>query len=57
MHFSKAVTIFFYTGKSGLVAQRLAASLSSVGIPANFVHAADWIHGDLGKGICSQHQL
>ncbi|XP_065899706.1 bifunctional ribokinase/ribose-5-phosphate isomerase A-like [Dysidea avara] len=36
-------------GKSGVVAQRLAASLSSVGVAASFVHGAEWGHGDLGR--------
>ena len=36
-------------GKSGLVGARLAASLSSTGTRAEFVHASDWLHGDLGK--------
>lgn len=36
-------------GKSALVAHRMAASLSSVSLPVEFVHAAEWIHGDLGK--------
>ena len=36
-------------GKSGRVADRLAASLSSVGIPTEFVHASEWTHGDLGE--------
>ena len=45
--------LFFYTGKSGVVAQRLAASLSSVGVAAGFVHGAEWGHGDLGGcGVC-----
>jgi D-arabinose 5-phosphate isomerase GutQ len=35
-------------GKSGVVAQRLAASLTSTGTAAHFVHAAEWSHGDLG---------
>lgn len=33
-----------------MVASRFAGSLSSVGIPAHFVHAAEWLHGDLGDG-------
>ena len=41
------------TGKSGHVAQRFASSLSSIGVPANFVHAAEWIHGDLGAVLIS----
>jgi len=36
-------------GKSALVAQRIAASLNSIGVPAAFLHAADAIHGDLGS--------
>jgi arabinose-5-phosphate isomerase len=35
-------------GKSGIVCQKIAATLSSVGIPAYFMHPADAIHGDLG---------
>ena len=41
--------LFSSLGKSGLVACRMAASLSSLGIPAHFVHATEWAHGDLGK--------
>ena len=37
------------SGKSGAVASRFAGSLSSLGVPAHFVHAAEWIHGDLGE--------
>lgn len=37
-------------GKSGIVASRMAASLSSTGTPAHYVHGAEWTHGDLGKG-------
>jgi arabinose-5-phosphate isomerase len=35
-------------GKSGQVAQKLAATLCSTGIPAVFLHPADAAHGDLG---------
>ena len=35
-------------GKSGLVAQRLAATLTSIGTPAVFVHPVEALHGDLG---------
>jgi arabinose-5-phosphate isomerase len=35
-------------GKSGLVGARVAATLSSTGTPASFLHAADALHGDLG---------
>lgn len=35
-------------GKSGLIARKIAATLSSTGTPALFLHAADASHGDLG---------
>lgn len=35
-------------GKSGLVGQKLAATFSSTGTPAVFMHAAEAVHGDLG---------
>jgi arabinose-5-phosphate isomerase len=35
-------------GKSGHVARKLAATLASTGSPAQFVHAAEASHGDLG---------
>ncbi len=35
-------------GKSGLIAQKIAATLASTGTPAFFIHPADALHGDLG---------
>jgi arabinose-5-phosphate isomerase len=35
-------------GKSGIVAQRIAASLRSTGSPAFFIHPVEALHGDLG---------
>jgi arabinose-5-phosphate isomerase len=35
-------------GKSGHVARKIAATLASTGTPAQFVHAAEASHGDLG---------
>jgi arabinose-5-phosphate isomerase len=35
-------------GKSGHIARKIAATLSSTGTPAYFVHAAEAVHGDLG---------
>ena len=35
-------------GKSGIIARKIAATLSSTGTPALFMHPADAIHGDLG---------
>lgn len=35
-------------GKSGIIAQKIVATLNSTGTPAVFLHSADSIHGDLG---------
>jgi arabinose-5-phosphate isomerase len=35
-------------GKSGVIGQKIAATLASTGTPAVFLHAAEAIHGDLG---------
>ncbi|MBN2507629.1 MAG: KpsF/GutQ family sugar-phosphate isomerase [Verrucomicrobia bacterium] len=35
-------------GKSGLIGQKIAATLCSTGTPAVFLHPADALHGDLG---------
>ena len=40
--------VFSGIGKSGLVAHKLAATFSSLGIPSIFLHACDALHGDLG---------
>src|SRR5687767_432126 len=36
-------------GKSGIICAKIAATLSSTGTPAFFLHPAEAIHGDLGK--------
>ncbi len=36
-------------GKSGLIAQKISATLSSIGVPSNFIHPAEAVHGDLGR--------
>ena len=35
-------------GKSGIIARKLAATLTSTGTPATFMHPVDGMHGDLG---------
>jgi arabinose-5-phosphate isomerase len=35
-------------GKSGLIARKIAATLTSTGSPATFLHPVDSLHGDLG---------
>lgn len=55
--FEKAVTMIYKStgrvvvtgmGKSGLVGKKIAATLSSTGTPAFFMHPAEASHGDLG---------
>ena len=38
-------------GKSGIVARKIAATLSSTGTPALFLHPAEAVHGDLGMVV------
>jgi len=56
--FYKIVSVIFKTkgrvivtgiGKSGHIANKIAATLSSTGTPAQFVHPAEASHGDLGS--------
>lgn len=35
-------------GKSGIVARKIAATFTSTGTPANFLHPVEGLHGDLG---------
>jgi arabinose-5-phosphate isomerase len=41
-------TVVMGLGKSGLIGRKIAASMSSVGIPAVFLHPAECLHGDIG---------
>jgi len=36
-------------GKAGIIGQKLAATLASTGTAAHFLHAAEAVHGDLGR--------
>lgn len=36
-------------GKSGIIGQKISATLSSTGTPSFFLHAAEALHGDLGR--------
>jgi len=38
-------------GKSGIICQKIAATLSSTGTPALFMHPAEALHGDLGMVV------
>jgi arabinose-5-phosphate isomerase len=45
---SKGKVVVMGVGKSGLIGQKIAATMSSTGTVAVFVHATDALHGDLG---------
>jgi arabinose-5-phosphate isomerase len=55
--FARAVQILFAAhgrvivsgiGKSGIIARKIAATLTSTGTPATFLHPVEGLHGDLG---------
>jgi len=45
---SRGRVIVCGVGKSGLIGRKIAATLTSTGTPAVFLHPADSVHGDLG---------
>jgi arabinose-5-phosphate isomerase len=45
---SKGRVVVVGMGKSGYVAKKMSATLSSTGTPSIFIHPAEAIHGDLG---------
>lgn len=56
--FEKALRIILKTkgrvvvsgmGKTGIIAQKLSATLSSTGTPSLFLHTVEAVHGDLGR--------
>lgn len=56
--FDRAVDVLFACGgrvvvtgmgKSGIIAQKISATLASIGTPSLYLHPADAIHGDLGR--------
>ena len=48
IHNSKGKIVLTGVGKSGIIAMKIAATLSSTGTPSFYLHAADATHGDLG---------
>lgn len=48
LHQCRGRVIVTGMGKSGIICRKLAATLSSTGTPAFFLHPAEAIHGDLG---------
>jgi len=45
---TKGKTIVTGIGKSAIIAQKIVATFNSTGTPAQFLHASEAIHGDLG---------
>jgi len=45
---AKGRTIVAGIGKSGLIGRKIAATLTSTGTPATFLHPTESVHGDLG---------
>ena len=45
----KGKIIFAGVGKSGLIARKISATFSSVGIPSFFCDPAQALHGDMGQ--------
>ena len=45
----KGKIIFAGVGKSGLIARKISATFSSVGIPSFFCHPSEALHGDMGQ--------
>jgi arabinose-5-phosphate isomerase len=48
LHQCRGRVILTGMGKSGIISRKIAATLSSTGTPAYFLHPAEAIHGDLG---------
>ena len=48
IHNSEGKIVLTGVGKSGIIAMKIAATLSSTGTPSFYLHAADATHGDLG---------
>ena len=45
----KGKIVFSGLGKSGLIARKISATFSSVGIPSFFCHPSEALHGDMGQ--------
>ncbi len=48
IHGSRGKVIVSGLGKSGIIGEKIAATLSSTGTPAFFLHPVEALHGDLG---------
>ena len=50
IHGIKGRVIVAGMGKSGIIANKIVATMNSTGTKAQYLHAADAMHGDLGMG-------
>ena len=48
LHDCRGKVVISGMGKSGLIGQKIAATLASTGTPSFFLHPAEGVHGDLG---------
>jgi len=48
LHACRGRVVVTGMGKSGIIARKIAATLSSIGTPALFMHPVEALHGDLG---------
>jgi len=51
LHNCKGRVVVTGMGKSGIIARKIAATLSSTGTPALFMHPVEAVHGDLGMVV------
>ncbi len=51
LHNCKGRIVVTGMGKSGIIARKIAATLSSTGTPALFMHPVEAVHGDLGMVV------
>src|SRR5215813_957123 len=51
LHACKGRVVVTGMGKSGIIGTKIAATLSSTGTPALFLHPAEAIHGDIGMVV------
>jgi arabinose-5-phosphate isomerase len=49
LHDCSARVVLTGLGKSGIIAQKVSATLSSTGTPSLYLHPAEAIHGDIGR--------
>lgn len=49
IHCARGRVVITAIGKPGFIAQKLSATLSSVGVPSLYLHPAEAAHGDLGR--------